>query len=146
MSYQNEKYPKQTNGHTQGKSRTNGQERHTNTSTGAVKHTQGRRTFTMQKYRMTLECWSDSRSSSTSLSANVKHSGNKRFTATSRLSNFPLEIQETAVQILCLAQNIFLEKLYSFHNMRYIETFIINYCYLYTMVPSQPWPSTHFGL
>lgn len=34
----------------------NGQEIQTNTSTGAVKHTQGRRTLTMQKYRMTLEC------------------------------------------------------------------------------------------
>lgn len=45
----------------------------------------------MQKYRMTLECWSDSLSSSTSLSAKVKHSGSKRFTATSRLSNFPLK-------------------------------------------------------
>lgn len=56
MSSQYEKYLKQTNGHTQGISRTNGQEIQTNISTGVVKHTQGRRTLTMQKYRMTLEC------------------------------------------------------------------------------------------
>lgn len=74
------------------------------TDTGYVTYTQGRRSLTMQKYRMTLECWSDSLSSSTSLSANVKHSGSRRFTATSRLSNLPLKIQETDFQNHCLIQ------------------------------------------
>lgn len=49
-----------------------------------------RNRLTVQKYRMTLGCWSDSRSSSTSLSARLKHSGNILLTATSRPSNDPL--------------------------------------------------------
>lgn len=45
----------------------------------------------MQKYRITLGCSSDSRNRSTSRSAMLKHAANTRLTATARESNFPLK-------------------------------------------------------
>lgn len=49
-------------------------------------------TCSVQKYLMTLGCWSLSRSRSTSRSAMEKQSGSTRFTATARPSKLPLNM------------------------------------------------------